>query len=261
MTSGFKNRFLKFDYVAIHVITANSKSVGGSMRQSIGKVFKMVLATVIATQGAWMMPAFAASGSKRLAVKEVSAQELKLEFGAGGGGGGEEPTPPPSDGGGSCSGNLYASRMTTQCNGVPANCTIYNCDLKMVSETYTPIQFTKGSDEYVTRFTNSFGTTNTFSYSYNDGCYKYVTGFGIQGGAGSAGGNVSWEENCAQNRTLNVGLEPNKNANIWKRREESSYTVNRKYQWSYKGNYAGEAGTGGQTYKTTQYLYWAGAPY
>jgi hypothetical protein len=65
------------------------------MKQVIGKVFKVVLATVVATQGAWLMPAFAAGGSKRLAVKEVSAQELKLEYGAGGGGGGST-NPPPS---------------------------------------------------------------------------------------------------------------------------------------------------------------------
>jgi hypothetical protein len=237
------------------------------MKQVIGKVFKVVLATVVATQGAWLMPAFAAGGSKRLAVKEVSAQELKLEYGAGGGGGGGEPAP-PGDGGG-CGSGGYSLRMTTQCSsgGTPnpfIDCsTAYSgCDRVMYEENYTPRETTViSSDEFVTRFTNQHGTTPSASYSYDDGCYTYVTGFGVQAGSGGAGGNISWEESCAVNKTLNLSIPTGKNVNIWKHQEKTTYTINRKYKWVKNGAYGGEAGTGGQNFKTTYWLYFSGAAY
>jgi hypothetical protein len=61
---------------------------GGIMNVMFGKGLRILLAVVVATQSAWMMPALAGNSSKRLAVKEINAQELQKEFGAGGGGGG-----------------------------------------------------------------------------------------------------------------------------------------------------------------------------
>ena len=59
---------------------------------------RILLATLIATQGAALLPAMAASASqsKRLAVKAIGEAELKSEYGAGGGGGGTT-DPPVSD--------------------------------------------------------------------------------------------------------------------------------------------------------------------
>ena len=68
---------------------------------------RILLATLIATQGAALLPAMAASASqsKRLEVKAIGEAELKSEYGAGGGGGGttdpikekQEPSPYPSE--------------------------------------------------------------------------------------------------------------------------------------------------------------------
>ena len=70
------------------------------------RAIRILLATIVASQGAVFLPAMAASQSKRLAVKAIGIEELKSEYGAGGGGGGTptpvtscnpEPTPPPNN--------------------------------------------------------------------------------------------------------------------------------------------------------------------
>jgi hypothetical protein len=56
------------------------------------RAVRILLATIVATQGVAFIPAMAASQSKRLAVKAIGIEELKSEFGGFGGGGGN-PTP------------------------------------------------------------------------------------------------------------------------------------------------------------------------
>ena len=66
---------------------------GGTTMKFWSRAVRILLATVVATQGAAFIPAMAASQSKRLAVKAIGIEELKSEFGAGGGGGGGDPDP------------------------------------------------------------------------------------------------------------------------------------------------------------------------
>jgi hypothetical protein len=65
--------------------------------KALNKVLRIALAaTLTLSQGVWLAPALASSGSKHQTVMVIDAEELKSEYGAGGGGGTDPGNPPPT---------------------------------------------------------------------------------------------------------------------------------------------------------------------
>ncbi len=138
------------------------------------RAVRILLATIVATQGAAFIPAMAASQSKRLAVKAIGIEELKSEFGAGGGGGSSDPVVviDPGDG------------------GEPGGCYVQNPDCSLqVSQTII-------SDEVITTLESDAYTGDSLwnpdafssqpkSKYYSDGCTVVLdsaAGFSIPAG-------------------------------------------------------------------------------
>jgi hypothetical protein len=83
--SEISNSYVKL----LHSVSQCRKTIFGGITMKIwSRVTRILLAALVATQGAAFLPAMAASQSKRLAVKAIGIEELKSEYGAGGGSGG-----------------------------------------------------------------------------------------------------------------------------------------------------------------------------
>ncbi len=89
----------------------------------LSRVTRILLATMVASQGAMLVPAMAASQGKQLAVKAIGMAELKSEFGAGGGGGGSggPVVVDPGNGGGGNPSCQYNWNANQYCDWVDRN--------------------------------------------------------------------------------------------------------------------------------------------
>lgn len=208
---------------------------------------RILLATLVATQGAAFLPAMAASQSKRLAVKAIGIEELKSEYGAGGGGGGGEPVvvdPEP------------AGTYTT-CGYVSNTCALVLTSTQITSPWSTVVT---GPDIYVTPIRNTMRPEpNPVSFTGNTECTFTFTQAGI------VDLSVGFANDCQSTFTINTTVGAHKSVNVWKRPEKTSYQQTRYYTWyrRYNGTlvYDSPGGSGTDTVIKQQYVYWFGADY
>jgi hypothetical protein len=175
--------------------------------KAVNKAFRITLATtLVLSQGTWLAPALASSGSRHQAVTPIAIDELKREYGAGGGGGGSNPTPDPGTGGGSAG---YVTGYSSE-------------------KTDTVITNQWQTDEGFSEISNQYGTSpTTWSRTLSDECYNQFTGFSVSGdvGPGGVGGGVSIDTSysCAASSTLSGTLQPKTGVKIYKARVHQNY--------------------------------------
>jgi hypothetical protein len=196
--------------------------------KALNKVLRITLAaTLTLSQGAWLAPALASSGSKHQTVVVIDAEELKSEYGAGGGGGGSNPTPDPGTGGGS------SSCLNTSSNA--------GCSLVAYGEPYTQIwSYQDGADSYETTFDAITKTSSNLVFKTN--CSIEIVTISGSVSPGSGGLEVSIGEYCRidQDYTatapLGYSVDIYRRHNIYKRR--TTQTV----AWYKNGIYTGYYG-------------------
>ncbi len=220
------------------------------------RVTRILLATVVASQGAVFLPAMAASQSKRLAVKAIGIEELKSEYGAGGGGGGSETkyTGPGFD----VDFNDYTSEKAVSCVQSQTTDCIMELEKTAIS---SPIQFvTITPDEFVTRYHNTHGTNSmSATHPYDPECTTEMSSIGIL----DAG--IGLSKICTAQSTITFIVDPKKSVNVWRRKEKAWYEQTRTYVWyKVKGGtktYDSVAGKGVDTIRKYYWVYFAGLNY
>jgi hypothetical protein len=222
---------------------------------------RILLATIVASQGAVFLPAMAASQGKKLAVKAIGIEELKSEYGAGGGGGGTDPAKDTST-------DMVNDYQYTRVPYIPEstkNCVqsqTTDCKMELEKTAITSaIQFvTITPDEYVTRYHNTHGTNPmSATHPYDPECTTEVSSIGIL----DAG--IGLSKICTAQSTITFIVDPKKSVNVWRRKEKAWYEQTRTYVWyKVKGGtktYDSVAGTGVDTIRKYYWVYFAGLNY
>jgi hypothetical protein len=208
------------------------------------RVVRILLATVVATQGAAFIPALAASQSKRLAVKAIGIEELKSEYGAGNvGGGGGTPVvaDPDTNGGGSCT--IYDGACSL---------VMFSSDITNLVQTQTANGAYSGSQLYNDSAVFSALKSATFS----DGCRLTISsavGISIPAGIG-----VGIERTCGDVQTVSRTLPRLGRANIYYNEWTSTYTEHLMFNWVRYGNAAGYAGMRTENKRKVERQYFVG---
>ncbi len=211
----------------------------------LSRATRILLATMVASQGAMLVPAMAASQGKQLAVKAIGMAELKSEFGAGGGGGG-------SGGGGP---------VVVDPGEAGGSCTIYDgsCSLEMYSSTIGDLvqsQTANGAYSGQQLVNDSAVFSKVIQKTFSDGCRLTLSG--SVGVSVPAGVGIGVERPCSDVQVVSKELPRLGRANIYYNEWTSTYKEYLMFKWIRNNVSAGYAGMRTDSKRKVERVYYAG---